>query len=244
MTVDISIVITSYNYANHVVECVRSCLDQQATAVSHEVIVIDDGSTDDTPAILDGISDPRLNKFRIDNSGIEAASNYGFAKSCGRYIVRVDADDKLKSNYLHDMAANLDEEYGYFYPNYDVINSDGKITESVMLPDFDENEIINRGDFLATGTLYRASVIEAVGGYSTLEKNSGLENYELIITLLKMGIRGLHVPQSLFYYRRHASNISITKQEGIIMNGYSLFARNGLGSFRTNNNHPYKLKLK
>lgn len=244
MMVDVSIVVTSYNYANYVSECVRSCLDQQVAPLCHEVIVVDDGSTDATPAILDGINDPRLHKFRIDNSGIEVASNYGFAQSRGRYIVRVDADDKLNSNYLRSMAATLDEAYGYFYPDYDVINSDGHITESVVLPDFDDSEILSRGDFLATGTLFRASVLEAAGGYSTREKNSGLENYELILTLLGMGIRGRHVPQSLFYYRRHATNISITKRERIIMNGHALFARHGLGPFRTNSNHPYQLELK
>lgn len=244
MMVDVSIVVTCYNYAHYVGECVRSCLDQQLAPLSYEVIVVDDGSTDATPAILDGINDTRLHKFRIDNSGIEVASNYGFAQSSGRYIVRVDADDKLDSHYLRCMATNLDEGYGYFYPDYEVINSDGHIIENVALPDFDVSEIICRGDFLATGTLFRASVLEAAGGYSTREKNSGLENYELILTLLGMGIRGRHIPQSLFHYRRHSTNISITKRERIIMNGHALFAKHGLGPFRTNNNHPYKLELK
>lgn len=244
MMVDVSIIVTCYNYAHFVGQCVHSCLDQQLSPLSHEVIVVDDGSTDATPAILDGINDTRLNKFRIDNSGIEVASNFGFAQSRGRYIVRVDADDKLRSNYLRAMATNLDEEYGYFYPDYEVINIDGFIAESVALPDYDVSEIICRGDFLATGTLFRASVLEAAGGYSTYEKNSGLENYELILRLLGMGIHGHHIPQRLFYYRRHSMNISISKRDRIIMNGHTLFAKHGLGPFRTNNNHPYKLVLK
>lgn len=243
MIVDVSIVITSYNYAHYVSECVRSCLDQQFTPLEHEVIVVDDGSTDATPAILAGIEDPRLQKFRIVNSGIEVASNYGFAQSRGRYIVRVDADDKLNSDYLRCIAATLDEQYGFFYPDYKVINSDGIVTETIALPDFDDSEIICRGDFLATGTLFRASVLKAAGVYSTREKNSGLENYELILTLLEKGIRGCHIPQSLFYYRRHANNTSKTMRERIILNGQALFARHGLGPFRTNQHHPYKLVL-
>jgi len=242
--VDVSIVITCYNYANYINECIRSCLDQQVTPLSHEVIVVDDGSTDATQSILSGICDPRLRKFCIENSGIEVASNYGFARSRGRYIVRVDADDKLKSNYLFGIAAFLNQPCGYFYPDYDVIDYKNHIMASITLPDFDDDEIKDRGDFLATGTLFRATVLEAAGGYSTRDKNSGLENYELILTLLKMGIRGKHIPQNLFYYRRHKNNISSTKREQIVTNGHALFARHGLGPFRTNINHPYQLDLK
>lgn len=240
---DVSIVITAYNYAAYLEECIYSCLYQDDSSLGYEVIVVDDGSTDQTPHILEKLTDKRLKKFRIENCGIEKASNFGFQKACGNYIVRVDADDKLASNYLHDIQPYLKDEFGFFYPDYTVIDANGDVIGEMILPEFQKTEVHQRGDFLATGTLYTAKILNEIGGYSTEVKNSGLENYELILRFIKAGIKGKHVPHFLFSYRRHALNISVTKKEQIVNNGELLFLRMGLGSFTTNEYHPYKLKL-
>ena len=101
--IDISIIITVYNYGLYIEECINSCLLQCETSLRYEVIVVDDGSTDETSLILGKLTNKLLRKFRIENSGIESASNFGFSKARGKYIVRVDADDKLLPNYLHCM---------------------------------------------------------------------------------------------------------------------------------------------
>jgi hypothetical protein len=81
------------------------------------------------------------------------------------------------------------------------------------------------------------------GGYSIQTRNSGLENYELIIKLMAMGAKGIHVAKPLFHYRRHLINMSATRTDRIIAFGRALFESNGLGPFRTNQYHPYKLVL-
>jgi glycosyltransferase involved in cell wall biosynthesis len=239
----LSIVITAYNYASYLDECIDSCLFQNDANLEYEVIVVDDGSTDLTPDIMMKKNDPRLKKFRIENSGIERASNFGFEKARGNYIVRVDADDRLYPNYICDMFSNLSDEYGFFYSDYVVINTNGTITENVNLPEFQSQEILQRGDFLATGTLYCAKVLKDFGGYSTGFKNSGLENYELILHLINSGFKGKHIPQCLFGYRRHCLSISERKKEQIITYGKELFLKMGLGSYSTNKFHPYKLRF-
>ena len=240
---DISIVVTAYNYARYIDECLDSCLGQQGTTLDYEVIVVDDGSTDDTPALLACRSDPRLIVLRIENSGIEMASNQGFAVARGRYIVRVDADDALAPDYVARMAPMLEQDFGFCYTDYTIIDGDSVSQEVVRLPDFDAAEVMTRGDFLATGTLYPAGLLRILGGYATQTRNSGLENYELIIKLMATGAMGVHVAAPLFQYRRHRVNMSATRTESIIAYGRAMFERNGLGAFRTNQYHPYKLVL-
>jgi glycosyltransferase involved in cell wall biosynthesis len=240
---DVSIVITTYNYAVYLEECIQSCLSQVDSNLQFEIIVINDGSTDDSEEILGNIKNSKLRKFEIKNVGIEKASNYGFNKARGKYIVRVDADDRLSPNYLYVMQSYLDDDVGYFYPDYEVIDENGKEIEKIKLPSFDEEEILRRGDFLATGTLYNASVLSKLNYYSVITKNCGLENYELILRMIKSDIKGKHIPSSLFGYRRHSLNISIEKKEVIEQYGKKLFSRMNLGVYTTNKFHPYKFRI-
>jgi glycosyltransferase involved in cell wall biosynthesis len=240
---DVSIVVTAYNYARFIDECLDSCLGQNGTTLKYEVIVVDDGSTDDTPALLARRRDERLFVMRIENSGIERASNQGFGVARGRYIVRVDADDALETDYLARMEPILNRGIDFCYTDYTIIDGDSVSKEVVRLPEYDPDEVITRGDFLATGTLYSAELLHFHGGYEIQTRNSGLENYELIIKLVAEGAKGVHVAAPLFKYRRHSINMSAVRVDSIIAYGRALFERNGLGAFRTNQYHPYKLVL-
>jgi len=240
---DISIIVTAYNYERYIDECLDSCLGQQDTELDYEVIVVDDGSTDNTQALLTRRTDPHLRVLRIENSGIEVAANHGFAAARGRYIVRVDADDSLAPNYLARMAPMLDKGFGFCYSDYTVVDGDSVVQEVVRLPDFDPAEVMARGDFLATGTIYPADLLHFHGGYTNQTRNSGLENYELIINLIAAGAKGVHVASPLFQYRRHHINMSATRTENIIAYGRGLFERNSLGTYSTNQYHPYNLVL-
>ena len=82
---DISIIITTYNYDKYLYECINSCIDQDPTGLDYEIIVVDDGSTDQTTEILAKSFPANFYSYKIKNSGIEKASNYGFKKAKGRF---------------------------------------------------------------------------------------------------------------------------------------------------------------
>ena len=126
--------------------------------------------------------------------------------------------------------------------NFEKIHSIEKILLEKPLRHFmtnDKNEIFERGDFLATGTVYAAKILKKYCYYNEGIKNSGLENYELILRLIQDQKIGKHIANSMFCYRRHNSNISIKKNQQIINNGGVLFEKLGLGTYRTNKFHPY-----
>ena len=82
------------------------------------------------------------------------------------------------------------------------MSEDEKLIRRVQLPKFDINEILERGDFMATGTIYHRNLIEKYGGYNTRYKNCGLENYEFILKLISKNIKGCLIPLNLVNYRR------------------------------------------
>jgi len=111
------------------------------------------------------------------------------------------------------------------------------------LPDYSKDEIIKRGDFLATGTMLNKEILRSYGFYNERVKNSGLENYELIIKMVLGHYQGKHIGQSLFYYRRHSKNMSEEKRDAIIQYGKILFSNAKLEEYGVNENHPYMPKM-
>lgn len=94
----ISVVIPLYNKANYVAQAVSSVL--QSSYAPHEVIVVDDGSTDAGPQQVRAIGDPRVRLVSQENRGVSAARNRGIDEARGEYIAFLDADDYWTPRYL------------------------------------------------------------------------------------------------------------------------------------------------
>jgi glycosyltransferase involved in cell wall biosynthesis len=98
----ISVVIPLYNKQAYVERAVASVL--QSAYPAHEVIVVDDGSTDDGPQLVFAMGDPRVRLLRQPNAGVSAARNRGISEATGDYVALLDADDYWTPEYLGAIA--------------------------------------------------------------------------------------------------------------------------------------------
>lgn len=102
----ISVIIPCYNYGRFLSEAVNSVLCQQKDGLPVEVIVVDDGSTDDTPAVAQGLGSS-ICYIHQENQGLSAARNAGMRAAQGNFLVFLDADDLLTANTLNSHLNNF-----------------------------------------------------------------------------------------------------------------------------------------
>src|SRR5262249_9010139 len=112
-----------YNSAKYLRDAVDSVLKQ--TFRDFEVVVVDDGSTDDTEAVIRSYGE-RVQYIRQQNSGVAAARNRGIQESRGRYVAFLDADDTWHQNKLQAQVTALLRNRGYLacYTAFTVVNAD------------------------------------------------------------------------------------------------------------------------
>jgi len=209
----VTIYITNYNYGRYLRKAVDSVLDQKYS--SWELIIIDDGSTDNSRKILLRYEHhPKIQIVYQDNKGLNVSNNIALRLSRGKYIMRLDADDYLDENALVVLANILDQhpDIGLVYPDYYRVDADGKIIDIHRRNKLDKE--ITVYDIPAHGacTLIRKECLIDIGGYS--EDVRCQDGYDLWIRFIrKYKVYNVNVP--LFYYRQHGSNM--TKDEKTIL---------------------------
>lgn len=95
---EISVLLNNYNYGRFLGEAIASVLAQEYQ--DFELIIVDDGSTDNSEEIIDSFSDERIRKIRKANGGQLSAFNRGFAESRGKILCFLDSDDVYPPGYL------------------------------------------------------------------------------------------------------------------------------------------------
>lgn len=133
----VSIVIPVYNTEKWLKKCVSSVLNQ--TYRNLEIILVDDGSPDNSPEICDQLAEENQNVtvYHKENGGLSSARNYGIEKASGKYILFLDSDDWLDEHSVEDMVEIISKEHSdAVYPNryYKVFDKGGTIEESLHFP--------------------------------------------------------------------------------------------------------------
>lgn len=105
-----SIIVPAYNTGDAIRQCIDSVLNQ--TYINWELIIVDDGSKDNTPEIIEEYakSDNRIRAFHISNGGVSNARNIGLAKAQGEYVMFVDSDDWIETDYLQQVGKHMDDD--------------------------------------------------------------------------------------------------------------------------------------
>lgn len=166
----VSVVVPTFNRSHRLVPTLRSVLDQSFSDL--ELLVVDDGSTDDTPAVAEGISDPRLRLLRQSNAGGAAARRHGLEAARGELVAFLDHDDRWKPQKLERQLARLDEaggEFGLVYGRLVYLDEDGSTGAEISLPQFEGQvfqQLLVHHNFLfsMSNPLMRTDLVREVGG--------------------------------------------------------------------------------
>lgn len=203
----ISIVIASYNYGRFLGEAIESALSQTLPPI--EVVVVDDGSTDDSREVA------RRYPVRLieqGNAGVSAARNRGAREAKGDFLVFLDADDILEPEYLArawDALRTAPPNVAYAYTQMQYF---GDRTGIYKAGPFSRKRILE-GNLVNVSALMRRADFDAVGGFDEACK-LGLEDADLWVRFLAQGKIGVFVPEPLLRYRRHGrTRNSLSKAE-------------------------------
>jgi glycosyltransferase involved in cell wall biosynthesis len=126
----ISVVVPCYNYGRYLAECVQSICAQ--TVSDLEIIIVDDASTDDTPQVAAGVPDPRVRIVRHPvNRGLVGALTTGLSEARGRFIARIDADDRYRRGFFEEALGlfSAHPEIGMVYGDVAAMDAAGTIVE-------------------------------------------------------------------------------------------------------------------
>ena len=193
----VSVIIPCYNQGHFLDEAVDSVLQQ--THDNIEIIVVNDGSTDDyTVRLLNEYSREKTTVITTANQGLAAARNNGILNSSGEYILPLDADDKIGADYVEKAldAMVKTPSAGIVYCR---ARSFGAVEGRWNLPDFSLQDMI-RDNIIFCTALFRRSDWDLVGGYDPAMKY-GWEDYDFWLSLIERGREVIQLEEFLFFYR-------------------------------------------
>ena len=206
----ISVYLPSRNYGRFLGEAIESVLRQSVD--DWELIVIDDGSTDETPSVMDLYrGHPSISLHRKEGIGLTAVCNFALEQARGKYVVRLDGDDVFDENILLVLGNMLDRDpkLALVFPDYYLVDRFGDVFGQERSKRLDSRS--HTIDMPPNGacTLVRAEVLHEVGGYrEDLGAQDGFDLWTKVVSRYKCA----NVNLPLFYYRRHGENLTTNTQ--------------------------------
>ena len=225
----VAVIVPVYNAAGFVVETIESILRQSFE--DFVIVAVDDGSSDESLAVLESIADPRLLVVSQSNSGGPSRPrNVGIANSISEYVAIFDSDDLMVEDKLAVSVAALDAcpEAGFLISDFGRVDEQGahtvesylksyehfqrvvaaqpKLDGFVCLPPRPMFDLLCRDNYVGTSSVViRRSVLERIGGFDESLRNC--DDRDMWFRLTRE-FGAVYIPRTLHYYRKRDGNIS------------------------------------
>jgi len=196
----ISVITPCYNHGKYIGEMLESLVQQ--TFQAFEVIIVNDGSTDDTREILDRLDHPNIRVIHTENFGPAHARNLAIENATAPVIMNLDADDRIAPTLLEKAfdVFQSDPAVGIVYCDalfFGARSGKFEIEEYTKENMLFDNRIISQ-------SFFHKSDWELAGGYSD-ELLYGAEDWDFWLSVLELGRRVIKIPEPLVYYRTYTN---------------------------------------
>ena len=225
---EVTVTMPAYNRADLITRAIESV--QSQTLCSWELVIVDDGSTDETLAVAQkyASSDPRIRVFQNEqNMGIGKTRNHALSRSSGRFITPLDSDDWYDSSRLERLLAAADEHNADILADDLLVIRDGEELPSVTLSELCGGPLLEALVIDMAGLLRRLGFERdgiAVGLTKPLIRRQFLldhdiqydttlqvvEDYWMLADCVAAGARFVMIPEARYYYRLHAAHTTST----------------------------------
>ncbi len=209
-----SIIIPTYNRASFIERSVRSVLNQSYQ--NFELIIVDDGSTDNTEEVVASIHDPRIKYFKTQNSERGSARNFGTSQSSGDYVTFLDSDDILLSNYFSNAHENIIEYNNppFIHLAYEIFDRKETLLFKIdWLKNDDINFLIKGNSLSCIGCFLRADISRKFM-FNEDRNLSGSEDWELWFRVLaNHGIKSDNRVSARMYNHENRSVVEAQEQK-------------------------------
>lgn len=217
----VSIIINNYNYSRFVRECLKSAAEQTYSNV--EIIIVDDGSTDDSRAVISSFLEECHRPVEVvfkENGGQASAFNAGFSRSTGDLVLFLDSDDFLTADCAEQVVANWEKGAAKLHFDLDIVDCESRRVGrtfwngSLSAGDF-RNEILERGAIDSSptsGNVFARLFLDRVMPIPEAEWAFYTDTYLFCLAALEGPVAAIDAP--LGYYRVHGVNGSAHTYQG------------------------------
>jgi glycosyltransferase involved in cell wall biosynthesis len=200
----ITVVMPVWNGEKYLHQAIDSILNQ--TQKDFELIIVNDGSTDSTPDIINHIARQSDNVFVIHqpNKGTGAALNTGFAIARGKYQTWWSADSWVEPNWLSELQQALDNnpDFGFVYSDWKRLHQESGHERTILVPDFDRTRL-QKECYIGPSWMWRKEIKDQVGEFSV----DLCEDYDMHLRMAG-ATPFLHLPEVLVHWHDHQDNVT------------------------------------
>lgn len=207
----ISIIVPVYNTAKYLHSCIESVLAQ--TFTDWELLLIDDGSTDDSAIICDeyAAKDERIRVFHKENGGVSSARNLGLDNAQGEWITHIDSDDWVEQEMLAKMLAKAEEtDADVVICDFFFAQGDKRALYHSIDWDDDKTESLNRYITSVWTTVWGSIAKRSLYTDHNLHSPRGItycEDFHLMVRLCYFAKRVVHIAEPFYNYRQQQASI-------------------------------------